>query len=270
MWSSESDELLWVDIEGRRIRRYRPADGHQQDLLAPGRPGAVVPRRAGGYMVALEAGFAVLDDNNSFQIVADTGIPTSTMRMNDGKCDSAGRFWAGTMSTDGQRGLASLFRLDPDFTLTEVVNGVSISNGLGWSPDDTVMYYVDSPTGTVDAFDFDVAEGVPSARRTLVTIDVAVGEPDGLSVDTAGFLWVAIWGGSAVHRYAPDGSLDRVVQLPASHITSCCFGGPRLDELYITSAKDELSPEQLEREPLAGAVFRCDVGITGMPTKPFG
>jgi sugar lactone lactonase YvrE len=222
-------------------------------------------------MVALEAGFAVLDDRNgSFQVVADTGIPTSTMRMNDGKCDSAGRFWAGTMSTDGHPGLASLFRLDPDYTLTEVVRGVSISNGLGWNPDDTLMYFIDSPTHRVEVFDFDLAAGALSARRTLVTIDRAVGEPDGLSVDTEGFLWVAIWGGSAVHRYAPDGSLDRVVHLPASHITSCCFGGHRLDELYITSARDELSPEQLKHEPLAGAVFRCEVGVEGLPTKPFG
>ncbi|MFF0450014.1 SMP-30/gluconolactonase/LRE family protein [Streptomyces sp. NPDC004609] len=179
------------------------------------------------------------------------------MRFNDGGCDPDGRFYCGTMAYDVAPGRGSLLRLDTDGSVTRVLTGVTISNGLAWSPD--------TATGRVDAFDYDTERGL-TARRTAVRIPDAAGLPDGLAVDAEGHLWVALWGGSAVHRYTPQGRLDAVVELPATQVTACAFGGPDLDRLYITTSRMGLDPAA---EPLAGALFRADVGVPGLPAGAY-
>jgi sugar lactone lactonase YvrE len=189
--------------------------------------------------------------------------------MNDGNCDSAGRFWAGTMGLNEEPGAGALYRLDPDLNVTKVLDAVTISNGIDWSLDDSLMYYVDSDTFCVDVFDFDPDAGAISNRRAFVSVSAADGLPDGLTVDSEGYVWVAFWGGSCVRRYAPDGSLDLVVSLPTRHVTSCAFGGAGLDELYITSATEGLTEADLAQEPHAGALFRCKPGVVGRPEHVF-
>jgi sugar lactone lactonase YvrE len=189
--------------------------------------------------------------------------------MNDGKCDPAGRFWAGTKDIEGHRPFGSLYRLEPDHTLVRVLTDVTISNGLGWSPDHETMYYIDSPTHRIDMFDFEVETGSVSNRRSLVELSRAWGLPDGMTVDEEGFLWVAFWDGSAVRRIAPDGRVASVVELPVSRVTSCAFGGDDLADLYVTTARNGLSEAELRSQPSAGGLFRLHPPVRGLPPHAF-
>jgi sugar lactone lactonase YvrE len=173
------------------------------------------------------------------------------------------------MDVEGRRPLGSLYRLDANRGLTRVLTGVTISNGLGWSPDGRTMYYIDSATHRIDAFDFEPETGSVSGRRRLVELPEGWGLPDGMTVDEEGFLWVAFWGGSAVRRIAPDGQVALVVELPVSLVTSCAFGGDDLADLYVTSARTELSGTQLRQQPHAGALFRIRPDVRGLPDHPF-
>ena len=202
-------------------------------------------------------------------MVAEVEIDRPGQRMNDGACDAAGRFWAGTMCMQERPGLGSLYRLDPDGSSHRILTGVGISNGIDWSLDGATMYYVDSLTQRIDRFDFDPATGSVCNRRAFVTIDPAEGCPDGLTVDAEGGIWLALWGGSAIHRYRPDGTLERVLRVPVTHPTTCAFGGPDLGDLYITSATIRLSGEEKRRQPMAGGVMRHRPGVTGRPSHAF-
>ena len=191
------------------------------------------------------------------------------MRLNDGACDPAGRFWVGSMALDYARGAASLYRYSLDQGLDRVVSDVTISNGIGWTPDSRGMYYIDSMAYRVDRFDFDLATGGISGRKPFVAIERGAGIPDGLAVDDDGGVWVALWGGGAVRRYDAEGVLDRVLTVPADKVTACCFGGDDGRSLYITTASVELTAEERRRQPLAGSVFVADVGLSGPPAQPF-
>jgi sugar lactone lactonase YvrE len=180
--------------------------------------------------------------------------------MNDGKCDRAGRFFAGTKADDDTPQAGALYRLE-NGEVTQLLDNVTISNGIGWSPDERLMYYADTPTGRIDVFDFDATTGEPTNRRRFVDIPQDAGLPDGLCVDADGAVWVALWGGAAVHRYRADGELDRVLRLPVSNVTCPTFGGKDLDVLYITTARTD--------EPGSGALFRCRPGVTGQPANPY-
>ncbi len=184
--------------------------------------------------------------------------------MNDGKSDPRGRFWAGTMDSDGRLDRGSLYRLEPSGKAVVAIEGVSLSNGVGWNDDGTLMYYVDSPTRRVDVFDFDLDSGEPLNRRPFVVCDEGWGLPDGLAVDTDGCVWVAFWGGSAVRRFRPDGAVVGGVDLPASQVTSCAFGGTDRQTLFITTAGGYLSDEQRAVEPHAGALFAVETGVSGV------
>jgi sugar lactone lactonase YvrE len=190
--------------------------------------------------------------------------------MNDGACDPAGRFWAGTMALDERPGAGALYRLDLDLTVHTMLTEVTISNGIDWSLDGRRMYYVDSPTGRIDVCDFDPGTGAITNRRPFVTVPAEAGIPDGITVDAAGFVWLALWGGAALRRYAPDGGLERTVNLPVSHPTSCAFGGPDLDELYVTSARRPLSSDERSRQPQAGGLLRLRPGVAGRVPNLFG
>jgi sugar lactone lactonase YvrE len=220
----------------------------------------------GGLVVALRDGFGILADGH-LQMVAPVEADLPDNRMNDGKCDPAGRYLAGTMHLDELLGRGALYRLNSDLSVDRLITGVTISNGLAWSIDGRLMYYIDSPTQRVDAFDYDTESGELSNRRPFVHISPDIGAPDGMTLDSEGCLWVALFDGGAVHRFTPDGALETVVELPTRQITSCAFGGDRLDVLYITTARIGRSADPLD--PVAGGLFACEPGVTGLPTHYF-
>ena len=270
-WDAARQRLLWVDIMRGRVHAFTPSTGACRNI-AVGRPvGALASCRDGSLVLAVAGGFARLDlDSQKFEMQAAAEADRPQNRMNDGACDGAGRFWAGTMALDEGPGAGALYRLDPDLTVHTMLTGVSISNGLDWSLDGRRMYYVDSPTRRIDVFDFDLATGSIANRRMFVEVPADAGIPDGLTVDAAGYVWLALWGGAALRRYAPDGTLERVVPLPVTHPTSCAFGGAALDELYVTSARRPLTAEEKARQPQAGGVFRLRPGVVGRPAHLFG
>lgn len=270
VWDERRQVLLWVDIHAGLVHTFDPAGG-AGEAVDTGQPvGAVALREAGGLVLAVRDGFALLDPGAAApRLVAALELDEPRTRMNDGKCDAAGRFWAGTMDEEEQAPLGSLYRLDPDGTVTPMLADLYLSNGLGWSPDRRTMYHVDTPTRRVDAFDFDLGAGAIGNRRTAVDLEPGAGLPDGMAIDAEGFLWVALWGGSAVRRYSPAGRLDAVVEIPASQVTSCTFGGPDLDELFVTTARRGLGPGQVASEPAAGGIFRVRPGVAGEPATRF-
>ena len=269
-WHAAESALVWVDITRCLVHRYTPASGRDESIDVGQHVGAAAPRAAGGLVLALRDGVGILDTaTRRVEMIADIEADHPGNRMNDGKCDSAGRFWAGTMAYDNRPGAGALYRLETDRHVARVLSAVTISNGIGWSLDDRLMYYIDTPTLGVDVFDYEAATGAITNRRRLITIPPEAGQPDGMTVDSDGFLWVALWGGWAVHRYSPKGVLDRVVKLPVAKVTSCAFGGPDLADLYITSASIELSPDELREQPHAGGLFRHRPGVAGLPTHSF-
>ncbi len=271
VWHPTEHTLDWVDIMAGRLHRYDPRSDRDV-VIDVGQPiGAFAPRRSGGYVLALEKGFGVLEPSGDVRVVAPIETSGPTQRMNDGKCDSAGRFWAGTMAYDFTPGVAALYRLDADLKVTKMLDHVTLSNGLDWTDDDRTMYYIDSLAHGVDAFDFDRHAAAISRRRRVIDIasDPAApnGEtvPDGMTLDAEGFLWVAVFGSSEVRRYSPRGDLDCTVRLPVCAPTSCAFGGEELGDLFITTnvVFDD------RREPLAGGLFRCTPGLKGRPARLF-
>jgi sugar lactone lactonase YvrE len=230
-----------------------------------GEVSAVLPRRhAPGWLLAAGHRLLLLDGDEQLTLaVVEADRPGN--RLNDCKCDPQGRLWAGTMSKQRTPGTAALYRLAPGGELERVIAGTTISNGLGWSPDGERMYFVDSTTQRIDVLDFDGASGGVADRRPLVDIDPRDGLPDGLAVDAEGGIWVCLFGGGSVRRYAPDGTLAMAIRLPVTNPTSPAFGGPDLRTLYVTSARHRLSLGQLAVEPLAGAVLALEPGVRGLP-----
>ena len=267
VWDARSGRVAWVDILGRHVHLTHPLTGATESIETPLHVGAITPRARGGFIAALQDGFWVIGDGEPRRI---TTIPEarSGLRFNDGKCDLAGRFWAGTMAYDQAAGAAALYRLDADGRSTRVIDGVTISNGIDWSLDGRTMYYIDSPLHRIDAFDYAPSTGEISNRRIAVEVAREAGTPDGLTLDAEGGIWVALWGGGAVHRYL-DGRLERVIKLPVRRPTSCAFGGADLDELYVTSASEGLSDTERRAQPLAGSLFRIRPGIRGLPARSY-
>jgi sugar lactone lactonase YvrE len=270
VWDCRTGRLYFVDILSRRVlstvRTAQSIETFQLDRMV----GAAAPAENGDWVLAVEDAFVRLDPGSgAVRPVAPIDHPLAAMRMNDGKCDPSGRFWAGSMAVDERPHAGRLYRLDPDGRVHTMLHDVSISNGLDWSDDDRVMYFIDSPTRSIDAFDFDNATGAIANRRTVVRVDPAHGFPDGMTVDADGHLWVALWGGGAVHRYAPDGTLDSVVTVPTTFPTSCAFGGADLRDLYITTACVKLSSDQRARQRSAGGVFVVRPGVAGRQPRRF-
>jgi sugar lactone lactonase YvrE len=269
-WDAVARRLLWVDIEAGALHLFDPARGEDRAIALGSRVGAAAPtKEASRTLVALADRLALVDlEDESLHTLVE--IPHGDgMRLNDGVCDAAGRFWVGSMALDETPGAAALYRYSREAGLERVLAGVTLSNGLGWSPDGGTMYHVDSMTYRLDRFDFELASGAISNRRPFVTVERGAGIPDGLAVDDDGGIWVALWGGGAVRRYTPDGELDRTVVVPAERVTACCFGGADGRALYVTTASFELGDEERSRQPLAGSVFVADVGVSGPPAQPF-
>jgi sugar lactone lactonase YvrE len=273
-WDAKNEILYWIDIRGGAIFSHRLGNPNDQVVAKAERVSSVVPRAKGGLALTLQHGFFTLAPNSpKFEPLSEpieTGMSTS--RFNDGKCDPAGRYWAGTMDDSERTASGSLYCIDQDRKLRKLVTQVGVSNGLGWSPDNRKMYYIDSPTKKVSSFDYSLTMGEISNRRTIV--DFAAnnqpGVPDGMTVDVEGMLWVAHWGGSRVTRWNPDtGKLLDTISVPAGETTSLCFAGKNLDELYITSARDGLDDKALAAQPLAGSLFVVKPGVRGLPTNSF-
>jgi sugar lactone lactonase YvrE len=264
VWDDRENCLWWVDILGEAIHRTDPSSRRDEVVPIGQYVGAVALRASGGLVAAVRDGFVAVDPaSGRLDLLAPVEVHDPATRMNDGKVDPAGRFWAGTMGVDPRPGAGTLYRLDADLRVTAVLPGTTISNGLDWSLDGRTMYYIDTPTRRVDRFAFDSASGALAGRAPAVAIREGAGGPDGMTVDAEGYLWVALWDGWAVERYSPDGRLDRRVEVPAQQASSCAFGGPDLDMLFITTAQEGFPPGGLPDQPHAGGVFVCRPGVRG-------
>ncbi|MFN0121025.1 MAG: SMP-30/gluconolactonase/LRE family protein [Blastocatellia bacterium] len=274
VWDWRRQELAWVDIEGFNVHLYNPVSRHHRTVHVGQYAGSLTFRESGGLILALKSGFAALDaETGMVTPLADVESHLSGNRFNDGKCDPAGRFWAGTLALDEDHGegKGNLYRLDSDHSVHLMIPGVWISNGLAWTRDETTMYYIDSPTKKVTAFDYDKVTGAISNPRVVIGVSAdEMGYPDGMTIDEEGMLWIAHWDGGHVCRWNPhNGDLLMKIDLPVSRPTSCVFGGPDLDILYITSASTRLNPDQLAAQPLAGSLFQCKTGVRGLRMNEF-
>jgi sugar lactone lactonase YvrE len=261
-WDAAQGCLVWVDIMAGALHLTEASGATRRTHTVGEHLGAALPAEGGGWLLATRSGFSTLSDGGDLRPLLPVHGERPDLRFNDAKCDPRGRAWAGSMAYESTPGAGALYRLDHGPTATVVLDGVTVGNGLGWSPDRREMYYVDSPTQTLRAFTYDDDTGGLGSPRVVATIPADEGTPDGLCVDDDGCIWLALWDGSAVSRYTPGGRLDAVVPLPVVRPTSCCFGG---GVLYITSATHGLA----KAEPPAGAVFAVDAGISGPPATPW-
>jgi sugar lactone lactonase YvrE len=263
VWSASWGGLRWLDMLAGDILSLGAGGAigrrHVGHIVA-----AVRPRRRGGAVIAVERGFALEDAGGTLAYLGELWAGDQ-VRMNEGGCDPDGRFYCGSMAYDKQPGAAALYRLDPDGSVRVVLEHVTISNGLDWSPDGARAYYNDTATRRVSVFDYDRAAGLTN-RRVFVDLSDEGKRPDGLTVDSQGGVWVALFGAGAVRRYTSSGALDAVVEVPARNVTACTFGGPALDELFITTSREGLDPGD---DPLAGSLFRAAVGVAGLPVREF-
>ena len=270
VWDERSKRLVWVDIPGCAVHHYDPATGSDLAIdLGGNMPGCILIRDSGGYAVGTQHGFFGMSDSNVLTEICSIEAADPVTRMNDGKCDRFGRIWAGTMAhAENIPGAGKFYRIDTDGSVTTIIENVTISNGTDWSLDDSLMYYIDTPTLTVDVFDFNPASGGAANRRPLFQVEEGVW-PDGLTVDAEGNIWLALYHGSAVRCYSPEGKLLEVIEMPASQITSVAFGGDDYMDLYITSSAKNLSPSQLDAETGPGGLFVCRPGAKGRPAATF-
>ncbi|MGB1250122.1 MAG: SMP-30/gluconolactonase/LRE family protein [Candidatus Promineifilaceae bacterium] len=266
LWDERSQRLFWVDIDGELLHIFDPATGENQSH-AVGQPvGTVVLCESGGVLLAVRDGFARFDlASGQLDPIADPESHLPDNRFNDGKCDPAGRFWAGTISMSGAPNVAALYRLDADLSVHKLLTSVTVSNGIVWSHDHTTMYYIDTPTREIAAFEYDVTTGQLANRRVAVSVAASYGYPDGMTMDADGNLWVAMWEGHAVRCWDPlTGELLHTIHLPVACVTSCAFGGPDLQTLYITTA-NAATPASA----FAGDLFSIRLSVKGVPAFRF-
>lgn len=261
-WHPGEQVVKFVDMLAGDVLTLRP-DGGADRLHVGSVAAAWRPRTTDGMVVAIERGFALVDAGGAITWSTEVWSDTS-VRMNEGACDPLGRFYCGSMASDKRPGAGSLYRLDPDRSVRAVLDGFTIPNGMVWSLGGTIAYHIDTPSGRIDCYDFDPELGL--VDRTPV-VEVTGGSPDGMTIDADGNLWVALWDGAAVHCYSPDGKLQQVVEVDAQQVSSCAFGGADQDRLYITTSREGLGEGE---DPKAGALFAADVGVRGVPLRPFG
>jgi len=272
LWDAKRNVICWIDIWNGKIHEYDPRHQSHKVLAMQQMIGSIAICDNGNFIAALQNGFAFADRiSEEIKMIADPEKHLPNNRFNDGKCDPAGRFWAGTMSLSEDKGAGSLYVLEKDLTFKKKIEGVTISNGLAWSADHKTLYYTDTPTLQIAAYDYDIHTGNISNRRTIITIDEKDGYPDGMTIDNEGMLWIAHWNGGQVTRWNPDsGKKLHTIKLPVAKVTSCTFGGENLDELYITTARVNLTEKELKEQPLAGSLFVVrDCGYQGMPAAEF-
>lgn len=268
-WDAAESRLHWVDILAPALVTGDPTTGDRRATAMPELVGSIIPRRSGGMVCATESGIKLVTQEGALAPFSPVEEDLPGNRLNDAKCDSHGRLWVGSLAIDTTPGKGALWRVDPDSSAHLMDSGFHISNGIGWSPDDRLMYFTDSGARKIWVYDFDAVRGEISNRRTFAEIDDATGVPDGLAVDIEGGVWSAIWDGWNVTRFLPDGSIDRVVSLPVPRPTSIAFGGPALGTMFITTARIRLSAALLAEAPLSGSVLAFDPGVCGQPVSAF-
>jgi sugar lactone lactonase YvrE len=269
IWVASEQALYWTDIHGRRVHRRAFADGALSDWEAPFRIGSLAPRAGGGFVAGTDRGLAFVDPGRGgFELFADPEPDRPANRFNDGKVDREGRFWAGTMDDSEKEALGALYRLDPDLGWTRIDDGYRVTNGPAFSPDGRILYHNDSARQVIYAFDLG-AGGQASNRRIFARFARADGYPDGMTVDAEGCLWVAFWDGWCLRRISPEGKIVEQMEAPVQRPTSCAFGGPELDHLFVTSARVGLDEAALAAQPQAGGLFVVRPGVKGVVETPF-
>ncbi len=270
VWSPRDDALYWVDILTPSIHRFDVATGKDTETKLGSMLSLVIPKATGGLLIATPNGLMTVGDNGTLTRLSHPEADRPGNRYNDGKCDRMGRLWVGTMDMGVAPNRGNLFRVDADGSWKKMDTGFTVANGLGWSPDNTRMYFTDSHRKLIYQYDFDFIEGTIGNRRPLISLDASAGSPDGLTVDADGCLWVALWDEWCVARFDPDGREMTRIRMPVPRPTSCCFGGPNLDVLYVTSARVRLGQDVLKSAPLSGSLFAVHIPhVRGLPETIF-
>jgi sugar lactone lactonase YvrE len=270
VWSAAEQALYWCDINAPSLNRFDPATGGNRVMPMPSSIGCFALRKRGGFVVALRDGIWLAQPDGKLErkVVAAPYDPAHH-RFNDGRCDPQGRFFAGTMNEKRDAPSGALYRIDADFSITEIFGNLTISNGLAWSPDGRTMYHADTPTLTISAFDFDAVSAMPSNRRVFARFETATDRPDGAAVDSEGCCWIALYRGGRVVRLSPAGSVLASFALPAMCPTMCAFGDSDLKTLYVTSARQQRDAAELEQLPQSGGIFAMRVDVPGLPEPAF-
>lgn len=272
LWEAEGARIWWIDVREPSLQAWHPGTGVHRKFALPTRSvGSWAFRKRGGMLLSLQDGLYGFDPSNG---TCTRLLPLEDdmegHRLNDGRADNRGRFWVGTMHDTVRGPTGAFYRVDPDLSVHKAFDGVDIPNSTVFSADDKLMYFADTPAKKIWVFDFDVDDGRLSNRRVFVDCADGPGMPDGAAIDTDGCLWNAKYGGSCIVRYTPKGVVDRIIELPVTQPTCCTFGGPQLDTLYITTASQKLTPEQLAPQPLAGGLFAIQPGAKGFAIPTFG
>ena len=267
----QKDVLYWVDIPKQEVHIFDLSTLEDRAINVGQSIGTVVPRKAGGVMLGLHHGLASLDlETEKLEIIHDPESDLPNNRFNDGKCDPAGRFWAGTLDMDNRPEAGSLYCMDQDLSVRRMLEKVTCSNGIAWSLDHSTMYYIDTVTHKIEAFDYDLETGTISNRRPAITVPEEMGHPDGMTIDAEGMLWVALCLGGCVARWDPaSGKLLQKIAVPVKTVTACAFAGPNLDELYMTTGRKHLDENALRELPFAGGIFRATLGVCGIRAYEF-
>lgn len=267
-WDDRTKSLTWVDITAGTVHVVNESSLELHTFNIGSDVGAALPAAPGSWLLAAGDGLTILRNDGTMEPLLSV-LSDPSIRFNDAKCDPHGRAFIGTMAYSQQPGLASLFRLDGRASVETIFSGLTVSNGMAWSPAGDTFWFIDSATHSVSRFEFDPATGSVGRELSKIHIPAELGMPDGACIDDDGCIWVALWGGSAVHRYTPDGLLDSIIRFPVSQVTSCAIGGASNDVLFVTSARHGLSSDQLAAQPLAGSVFATAANITGRPVVPW-
>ena len=257
VWDAVQKVICWIDIVNGEIHEYSPEKKIHKTIPVHQMIGTIAVCKDGNFVAALQNGFAFINrQSGEIKMINDPENHLPNNRFNDGKCDPAGRFWAGTMSLTDEPDKGNLYSLEKDGRIKKQIGNVSISNGIAWSIDETILYYIDTPTFEIVAYNYEKSTGLISNKKVIIKIDKEEGAPDGMTIDTEGMLWIAHWDGWQVTRWNPaTGQKLLAIKLPVARVTSCTFGGDNLEDLYITSAKVGLSEAALKMQPLAGSLF---------------
>lgn len=257
VWDPVKQRIIWVDIVQGKVHEFYPGTNKSNTFNVGQMVGAVAVANSGNLVASLQNGFAKIDINQgTVEIINDPENHLPDNRFNDGKCDPAGRFWAGTMSLKGASACGTLYAIEKDGSVSPKVKGVGCSNGIVWSRDEKTMYFIDTPTRNVFAYDYDVTTGNISNSKTVIAIDEKDGHPDGMTIDAEGMLWIALWNGWKIQQWNPlTSTLLNEIYFPVAKITSCTFGGDQLDDLYITTASKDLTHQERKDQPLAGCLL---------------
>ena len=270
VWNQDEEALYWIDIRSKTMNRYAPSTGLFKSWNLPEEIYSFAFRENGGLVAAAESGFVFLDlDKEKIEQLGNPEPDLTENRLNDGKCDPIGRFWAGSMHIPRSRNAGLLYRLDPDLTWHRIADGVMVGNGLAWSPDGRTMYWSDSRNQIIYSFDYDISKGTTGNRRVFARLSDNQGRPDGAAVDCEGYYWTACFNGGRVIRFSPQGRIDREIPFPVTNVTMCTFGGPELRTMYVTTARLGLSDEELHHQPLAGSLLAMEVDVPGLPASRF-